>query len=85
MNYTSGDSAANKQRAMGMKMATYGAAILATGGNPLVIAGIIGNELISAGVDAYKYSHDRKMERGQIMNMANVAGDISYGRRRGGR
>ena len=35
-------------------------------GQPLVIAGIIGNELISAGVDAYKYCTIEKWKEGEL-------------------
>ena len=84
-NYTSGDQVANQQRATAMRMATYGATIAATGFNPVVIAGIVGNEVINMGMDNYKFNYDRKMERAQLTNSEMVLGDISYGRKRGGR
>ena len=85
INYTSGDKASNHKRAQSMRLGTYGAAIAYSGGSPFVVAGIVGNELINIGLDAYKYNYDRKMERAEIANSEMVLGDISYGRRRGGR
>lgn len=66
-------------------MATYSATIIGTGFNPVVITGIVGNELISGISDYQKYTFDRKMESQQIFNIKQIAGDVSYGiNRRGG-
>ena len=84
--YTSGDQVANEQRQRAARVVGYGAAIAMAGPKaPIVAAAIIGNEAINAFVDARKFNYDRKMERSQLTNSEIVLGDISYGRRRGGR
>ena len=85
-SYTSGDQVANEQRQRAAKIAGYGAAIAMAGPKaPIVAALIIGNEAANAYVDSKKFEYDRKMERSQLTNSEIVLGDISYGRRRGGR
>ena len=83
--YSSGDQVRNQRVQEAAKMGGYTAAIAISGFNPVLIAGIVGNEAINAGVQAYKFTYDRKMERSQITNSEVILGDISYGRRRGGR
>lgn len=85
-NYTSGDQVANQQRAMAMRMASYGTMLALAGPKaPLVAVGIAINEGINAGTDLYKYNFDRRMERSALLNAEMVVGDITYGRRGGAR
>ena len=83
-NYKSGNAYENAQRSNNMKVASYGAVLLATGFNPIVITGIVGNELVGAYSENEKYKYDRKLERIEITNITQIAGNISYGRNRGG-
>lgn len=68
-----------------MKIAGYGAALAMSGpAAPLVAAGIIGNEVINAISAGAQYNYNLKLERQQITNMKAVAGNMSYGRNKGG-
>lgn len=68
-----------------MKLVGYGAALAMSGAAaPLVAVGIIGNEIINVISDSAQYNYNLKLERQQITNMKAVAGNISYGRDRGG-
>lgn len=83
--YRSGDSYQNRQLDISMKIAGYGAALAMSGAAaPLVAVGIIGNEIINVISDSAQYNYNLKLERQQITNMKAVAGNISYGRDRGG-
>jgi hypothetical protein len=83
--YTSGDSYANARNANMMKAATYGSVLAMSGpAAPLVGALIVANELAGAYTERVKYNYDRKLERAEITNITSIAGDISYGRNRGG-
>ncbi len=81
-NYTSGDSYANTVRSNQMKLASYAAAFAF---NPLIGFAMVGNEAVNAFVEGKKYDYDRKLERGEITNIIQIAGDISYGKARGGK
>lgn len=84
--HRSGDSYANAQLNNGIKLGGYAAAIAMSGpAAPVVAAGIAVNEIISGIVGNANYRFDRALEGDQIRNMKVIAGDISYGRRRGGR
>lgn len=50
---------------------------------PFVAAGIAVNEIANGIVEGINYRFDRALEGNQIRNMKIVAGDVSYGRRRG--
>ena len=50
---------------------------------PFVAAGIAVNEIANGIVGGINYRFDRALEGDQIRNMKVIAGDMSYGRRRG--
>lgn len=82
--HKSGDSYANAQLSNVMKLAGYGTALAMSGpAAPFVAAGIAVNEIANGIVEGINYRFDRALEGNQIRNMKIVAGDLSYGRRRG--
>ena len=82
--HRSGDSYANAQLNNAMKIVGYGAALAMSGpAAPFVAAGIAVNEIANGIVGGINYRFDRALEGDQIRNMKVIAGDMSYGRRRG--
>ena len=82
--HRSGDSYANAQLNNAMKVVGYGTAIAMSGpAAPFVAAGIAVNEIANGIVGGINYRFDRALEGDQIRNMKVIAGDMSYGRRRG--
>ena len=82
--HRSGDSYANAQLNNAMKIVGYGTAIAMSGpAAPFVAAGIAVNEIVNGVVGGINYRFDRALEGDQIRNMKVIAGDMSYGRRRG--
>lgn len=68
-----------------MKAVGYATAIAMSGpAAPLVAAGIAVNEAVNGIVGLINYNYDRNREGDQIRNTKALAGDASYGRRRGG-
>lgn len=51
---------------------------------PIVAAGIAVNETVNYAVNAINFNYDRNLEGRQITNIKLLAGDVSYGRNRGG-
>jgi len=88
--HRSGDSFYNDQLNNSMKLTQYGLALGygALKGGPIgfgvVAAGIAINEGINLAVQNANFNYDRKMDTLYIHNITQTAGDISYGRRRGG-
>ena len=83
--HKSGNSYANAQINNTMKFASYGVALAMSGPlAPAVAAGIAINEIGNAVTSSINYSYDRKQDRNKAKNIAIVAGNMSYGRNRGG-
>ena len=82
--HKSGDSYANAQLNNMVKLAGYGTMLAISGpAAPFVAAGIAVNEIANGIVEGINYRFDRALEGNQIRNMKIIAGDVSYGRRRG--
>lgn len=85
MTHQSGDSYANQVISNNMKYAGYTMAVAASGpAAGFVIAGIAINEVANAIAYSINYRFDRALEGDQIRNMTVIAGDVAYGRKRGG-
>lgn len=83
--HKSGNSYANAQINNTMKFASYGVALAMSGPlAPAVAAGIVINEIGNGVTSSINYSYDRKQDRNKAKNIAIVAGNMSYGRNRGG-
>lgn len=88
--YRSGDSYYNDQLNNSMRLAQYGIALgygAAKGGPAgfaLVAAGIAVNEGINLYTQNANFNYDRMMDTKYVHNIREVAGDLSYGRRRRG-
>ena len=88
--HRSGNTYYNNQLNNGMRLAQYGLALgygAAKGGPAglaLVAAGIAVNEGINFATQNANFNYDRMMDTLYVHNIKQVAGDISYGRRRRG-
>ena len=88
--HRSGNTYYNNQLRNRMRISQYGLALgygAAKGGPAglaLVAAGIAVNEGINAFTEASNFKYDRMMDTLYVHNIKQVAGDISYGRRRRG-
>jgi len=84
--HKNGDAYANAQMNNAMKLASYGSAIAMSGpAAPFVASAIAINEVVTGFTARANYNYDRTLETQQIQSMKALAGDVSYGRRRGGR
>ena len=88
--HRSGDTYYNQQLNNSLKLAGYGTAIGlgfmkgGPAGAALVAGGIAINEAISFRTESANFDYDRMMDKQYVHNIKQVAGDISYGRRRRG-
>jgi hypothetical protein len=87
--HRSGDSYYNDVLNRNMKLATYGVALgygalKGPAGLGVVAAGIAISESITFFTERANFNYDRMMDTLYIHNVQQVAGDISYGRRRRG-
>jgi hypothetical protein len=72
---------------LGSNFAAIGGAAIFYGGPAagIIAAGIAVNEVVNIGVDLLNYNYDRKLDTMMVHNMAEVSGNLSYGRRGGSR
>jgi hypothetical protein len=89
--HRSGNSHFNKElnnyMRVGSNAAAIGGAAIFYGGPAagIIAGGIVVNELVNIGVDVLNYNYDRKLDTMMVHNMAEVSGNLSYGRRGGSR
>lgn len=84
-NHRSGDISKVESRNRTVKFAGYGAAIAMSGpAAGFVAAGLAVNEIVNTVSHRMNYKYDRALEGSKIRNVAASAGDLAYGRRRGG-
>lgn len=84
-NHRSGDVSKVESRNRTVKFMGYGAALAVSGpAAGFVAAGIAVNEVVNTISHRMNYKYDRALEGSKIRNIAASAGDLAYGRRRGG-
>jgi hypothetical protein len=89
--HRSGNSFFNQQlnnyNRLGTNVVSVAGAAAFLGGPAAIFvgAGILINEGLNIGVDVLNYNYDRKLDTMMVHNMAEVSGNLSYGRRGGSR